>query len=47
MSASAQNDRVNNITLQDYNSTVVDTINKSSEIMKRVVSRPERWNGRS
>lgn len=47
MSATAQNDRVNNITLQDYNATVVDTINKSSEIMKRVVSRPERWNGRS
>lgn len=47
MSATAQNDRVGNITLQDYNSTVVDTINKSSEIMKRVVSRPERWSGRS
>jgi len=47
MSATAQNDRVNNITLQDYNATVVDTVNKSSEIMKRVVSRPERWNGRS
>ncbi len=47
MSATAQNDRVNNITLQDYNASVVDTVNKSSEIMKRVVSRPERWNGRS
>lgn len=47
MSATAQNDRVNNVTLQDYNSTVVDTANQSSEIMKRVVSRPERWNGRS
>lgn len=47
MSATAQNDRVNNITLQDYNASVVDTINRSSEIMKRVVSRPERWNGRS
>lgn len=47
MSATAQNDRVNNITLQDYNATVVDTVNNSSEIMKRVVSRPERWNGRS
>lgn len=47
MSATAQNDRVNNITLQDYNSTVVDTVNKSSEIMKRVVSQPDRWNGRS
>lgn len=47
MSATAQNDRVNYLTLQDYNASVVDTINKSSEIMKRVVSRPERWNGRS
>lgn len=47
MSATAQNDRVNNITLQDYNASVVDTINQSSEIMKRVVSRPDRWNGRS
>lgn len=47
MSATAQNDRVNNITLQDYNAAVVDQINKSSEIMKRVVSRPDRWNGRS
>lgn len=46
MSATAQNDRVNNITLEDINSRVVDTINKSSEIMKRVVSRPTRWNGR-
>ena len=47
MSATAQNDRVNNITLEDINSKVVDTINKSSEIMKRVVSQPKRWNGRS
>lgn len=47
MSATAQNDRVGNITLQDYNSTAVDTVNKSSEIMRGVVSRPERWNGRS
>jgi len=47
MSATAQNDRVNNITLQDYNSTVVDTISKSSEIMRGIVSRPDRWNGRS
>lgn len=47
MSATAQNDRVNNITLEDINAKVVDTVNKSSEIMKRVVSRPTRWNGRS
>jgi hypothetical protein len=47
MSQTAQNDRVNNITLEDINAKVVDTVNRSSEIMKRVVSRPERWNGRS
>lgn len=47
MSATAQNDRVNDLTLEDINAKVVDTANKSSEIMKRVVSRPERWNGRS
>lgn len=47
MSATAQNDRVNDLTLPDINAAVVDTANKSSEIMKRVVSRPQRWNGRS
>lgn len=47
MSATAQNDRVNNITLEDINAKVVDTFNKSSEIMKRVVSKPKQWNGRS
>lgn len=47
MSATAQNDRVNNITLEDINAKVVDTVNKSSEIMKRVVSRPQAWNGRA
>lgn len=47
MSATPQNDRVNDLTLEDINGMVVDTANKSSEIMKRVVSRPERWNGRA
>jgi hypothetical protein len=47
MSATAQNDRVNDLTLEDINAMVVDTANKSSEIMKRVVSRPEKWNGRA
>jgi hypothetical protein len=47
MSATAQNDRVNNITLEDINAKVVDTVNRSSEIMKRVVARPQAWNGRS
>lgn len=47
MSATAQNDRVNNITLEDINAKVVDTVNKSSEIMKRVVANPDKWNGRS
>lgn len=44
--ATAQSDRVNNITLEDINAMVVDTVNKSSEIMKRVVSQPKPWNGR-
>lgn len=47
MSATAQNDRVNNITLEDINAGIVDTVSKSSEIMKRVVSKPLKWNGRS
>lgn len=47
MSATAQNDRVNNLTLEDINAKVVDTVNVSSEIMKRVVSRPGKWNGRA
>lgn len=46
MAASAQNARVTNITLEAIASRVVDTVNNSSEIMKRVVSRPEAWNGR-
>jgi hypothetical protein len=47
MSATPLNDRVNNITLEDINSSIVDTVNQSSEIMKRVVANPKRWNGRS
>ncbi len=46
MSATAQNDRVGNITLEDINSTTVDAINRSSEINKRVLANPQRWNGR-
>ena len=46
MSASAQNDRVNNLTLEDINASVVDTVNNSSEVMKRIVSKPKSWNGR-
>jgi hypothetical protein len=46
MSATAQNDRVNFLTLEDINANVVDTFNKSSEVMRRVVSRPEPFNGR-
>lgn len=47
MAGSPSNDRVNNITLEDINAKVVDTANKSSEVMKRVVSQPGRWNGRA
>jgi len=46
MTATAQNDRVNNITLEDINSSIVDTVNKSSQIMKRIVANPKPWNGR-
>jgi hypothetical protein len=46
MSATAQSDRVNNITLEDINTTTVDAVNRSSEINKRVLSSPKRWNGR-
>lgn len=46
MSATSQNDRVNFLTLEDINANVTDTFNKSSEIMRRVVSRPEPFNGR-
>lgn len=46
MSAQPQSTRVQNITLEDINTTVVDTVNVSSEVMKRVVSRPDKWTGR-
>lgn len=46
MSATAQNDRVGNITLEDINATTVDAVNRSSEINKRVLANPQRWNGR-
>jgi hypothetical protein len=46
MAATAQSDRVGNITLESINSTVVDTVNRSSEINKRVLASPGKWNGR-
>jgi len=46
VAATAQNDRVGNLTLEDINSSVVDTVSTSSEIMKRIVSKPKTWNGR-
>lgn len=46
MGATPQNARVNNLTLEDINAKVVDTVNNSSEIMRRVVANPKRWNGR-
>lgn len=46
MGATAQNDRVNNLTLEDINASVVDTVSTSSSIMKRVVSKPGKWVGR-
>lgn len=47
MAGTPQNDRLNNITLEDINSSLVDTVSKSSEIMLRVVNNPIAWNGRS
>lgn len=47
MAGTALNDRVNNLTLEDINASLVDTVNTSSEIMKRVVSNPGSWNGRA
>lgn len=46
MAATPVNDRIGNITLEDINSTVVDTVNTSSEINKLVLSSPSKWNGR-
>src|SRR5258708_3491744 len=47
MSQTAQNDRMNNLTLEDINASVVDTVSKSSEVLKRVWANPGTWNGRS
>lgn len=46
MSATPVNDRVGNITLEDINATTVDAVNRSSEVNKRVLANPQRWNGR-
>lgn len=44
--ASAQSDRLNNLTLEDIIPKVVDTVNKSNVILQRIVSKPKAWNGR-
>lgn len=44
--ASAQNARVTNTTLEYIPSTVYDTINKSSWVVRRTMSKPKPWNGR-
>lgn len=46
MSATDAGARVDNLTLEDINAEIVDTVNKSSQVMKRVVSRPTQWTGR-
>lgn len=46
MSASDAGARVDNLTLEDINAEIVDTVNKSSQAMKRVVARPTEWTGR-
>ena len=44
--ATAQNARVNNLTLEKILPKVVDTVNKSSWILNRKFSQPKPWNGR-
>lgn len=44
--ASAQNARVTNTTLEFIPSTVYDTINKSSWVVRQTMSKPKPWNGR-
>lgn len=44
--ATAQNARVNNLTLEKILPKVVDTVNKSSWILRRKFSQPKPWNGR-
>lgn len=44
--ATAQNARVNNLTLEKILPKVVDTVNKSAWILNRKFSQPEAWNGR-
>lgn len=46
MSATDAGARVDNLTLEDINAEIVDTVNKSSQVMKRIVSRPTEWTGR-
>lgn len=46
MSATGQNDRVNNVTVEDINSTTVDAVNRSSEVNKAVLNNPKKWNGK-
>ena len=44
--ASAQNARVGNTTLEFIVPTVYDTLNKSSWVLRRTMSKPKPWNGR-
>jgi hypothetical protein len=44
--ATAQNARVNNLTLEKILPKVVDTVNKSSWILARKFSQPQPWSGR-
>lgn len=46
MSATALNDRVNNLTLPKIISKVVDTVNRSNVITLRVLSNPQKWDGK-
>ena len=47
MGASAQSDRVGNLTLEEILPKVVDTVNNSNVITARVMARPKAWNGKA
>lgn len=47
MGATAQGDRVGNLTLEEILPKVVDTVNNSNVITARVMAKPKPWNGKA
>lgn len=47
MGATAVSDRVGNLTLEEINSKVIDTVNSSNLPATRFLARPKKWNGKA